>query len=109
MGSSRQPRVCIRVDRVGALDGLRALAILPVVVFHAASVLQYPIKNLGLHPLRVMLHPEVAVTVTANVAQSAEAAQMQEAGINPLAERDEDQAPLATELLEAPAPGPDAA
>ncbi len=72
-------------------------------------VLDRPIKNLGLHPLRVMLHPEVGVTVTANVAQSAEAAQMQEAGINPLAERDEDEAPSAEELLEAPAPAPDAA
>jgi large subunit ribosomal protein L9 len=72
-------------------------------------VLDRPIKNLGLHPLRVMLHPEVAVTVTANVAQSAEAAQMQEAGINPLAERDEDEAPPVEELLEAPAPAPDAA
>ena len=54
-------------------------------------VLDRPIKTLGLHPLRVMLHPEVAATVTANVAQSAEQAQMQEAGINPLLERDEDE------------------
>jgi large subunit ribosomal protein L9 len=38
-------------------------------------VLDHPIKTLGLHPIRVMLHPEVAVTVTANVAQSAEAAE----------------------------------
>src|SRR5580692_5320177 len=53
-------------------------------------VLDRPIKTLGLHPLRVMLHPEVAVTVTANVAQSAEAAEMQEAGINPLVERDDE-------------------
>ena len=50
-----------------------------------------PIKTLGLHPVRVMLHPEVGVTVTANVAQSADAAQMQAAGINPLAERDDDE------------------
>jgi large subunit ribosomal protein L9 len=72
-------------------------------------VLDRPIKSLGLHPLRVMLHPEVPVTVTANVAQSAEAAEMQKAGINPLAERDEDEAPPAAELLEAPPPAPDAA
>src|SRR6202048_3619170 len=50
-------------------------------------VLDRPIKPLGLHPLRAMLHPEVPATVTANVAQSAEAAEMQKAGINPLAER----------------------
>src|SRR5207253_8744103 len=29
-------------------------------------VLDRPIKNLGLHPVRVVLHPEVSVTVTAN-------------------------------------------
>lgn len=60
-------------------------------------VLDRPIKSLGLHPLRVMLHPEVGVTVTANVAQSAEAAQMQEAGINPLVERDEEETAAADE------------
>jgi large subunit ribosomal protein L9 len=58
-------------------------------------VLDRPIKTLGLHPMRVMLHPEVAVTVTANVAQSKEAAEMQEAGINPLVERDDEEAPSA--------------
>ena len=46
-------------------------------------VLERPIKTLGLHPVRVMLHPEVGVTVTANVAQSDEGARMQAAGINP--------------------------
>jgi large subunit ribosomal protein L9 len=55
-------------------------------------VLDRPIKNLGLHALRVMLHPEVLVSVTANVAQSAEAAQLQEAGLDPLAERREEEA-----------------
>lgn len=54
-------------------------------------VLDRPIKNLGLHRVRVMLHPEVGVTVTANVAQSAEAAEMQKAGLDPLAERDDDE------------------
>jgi large subunit ribosomal protein L9 len=54
-------------------------------------VLDRPIKTIGLHPVRLMLHPEVAVTVTANVAQSAEAAEMQKAGLNPLAEPEEDE------------------
>ncbi len=53
-------------------------------------VLDRPIKTLGLHRLRVMLHPEVAVTITANVAQSEEGARMQAAGIDPLRERDEE-------------------
>jgi large subunit ribosomal protein L9 len=53
-------------------------------------VLDRPIKNLGLHSLRVVLHPEVSITVTANVAQSAEEAEMQARGIDPLRRRDEE-------------------
>jgi large subunit ribosomal protein L9 len=69
-------------------------------------VLERPIKTLGLHPVRVMLHPEVGVTVTANVAQSPEQAEMQKAGINPLIERDDDEESNAEE---APAPSADRA
>jgi large subunit ribosomal protein L9 len=47
-------------------------------------VLEKPIKTLGLFPLRVVLHPEVSVQVTANIAQSAEEAEMQAEGIDPL-------------------------
>ena len=65
-------------------------------------VLDHPIKTLGLHPVRVMLHPEVAVTVTANVAQSAEAAEMQKAGLDPLVEPEEDET---EETEEEPAAG----
>jgi large subunit ribosomal protein L9 len=54
-------------------------------------VLDRPIKTLGMHRVRVMLHPEVGVTVIANVAQSEEAARLQAAGINPLMERDEEE------------------
>jgi large subunit ribosomal protein L9 len=39
-----------------------------------------PIKELGLHDLRVVLHPEVIVSVTVNVARSAEEAEMQASG-----------------------------
>src|SRR6516162_1047535 len=53
-------------------------------------VLDRPIKNLGLHSLRVVLHPEVSITVTANVAQSAEEAEMQARGIDPLRLREEE-------------------
>src|SRR3954449_10510977 len=56
-------------------------------------VLDRPIKTIGMHPVRVMLHPEVGVTVTANVAQSEEGARMQAAGINPAQQiEDEEQA-----------------
>jgi large subunit ribosomal protein L9 len=54
-------------------------------------VLERPIKSLGLHSLRIVLHPEVAVSITANVAQSAEEAAMQAKGIDPLRRRDEDE------------------
>lgn len=40
-------------------------------------LLDRPIKMLGLHPVRVALHPEVVVTVTANVAKSEEEAEIQ--------------------------------
>ena len=54
-------------------------------------VLDRPIKNLGLHAVRLVLHPEVTVTITANVAQSAEEAEMQAKGIDPLRLRDEEE------------------
>jgi large subunit ribosomal protein L9 len=54
-------------------------------------VLDRPIKNLGLHPVKVVLHPEVSVTITVNVAQSAEEAEMQAKGIDPLRLRDEEE------------------
>jgi large subunit ribosomal protein L9 len=41
-------------------------------------ILDHPIKLLGLHPVRVALHPEVIVTVSANVAKSTEEAEAQE-------------------------------
>ena len=47
-------------------------------------MLDKPIKTLGLHQVRVVLHPEVSVHVTVNVAQSAEEAEMQAKGIDPL-------------------------
>jgi large subunit ribosomal protein L9 len=55
-------------------------------------VLDRPIKSTGLHSLRIVLHPEVSVAVVANVAQSAEEAEMRAKGIDPLRRRDEDEA-----------------
>ncbi len=46
-------------------------------------VLDKAIKTLGLYKQRVVLHPEVSVTVTVNVAQSPEEAEMQAKGIDP--------------------------
>lgn len=42
--------------------------------------LNRPIKTVALHPVRVNLHPEVAVTVTVNVARSEEEAEIQARG-----------------------------
>ncbi|MEM6624309.1 MAG: 50S ribosomal protein L9 [Pseudomonadota bacterium] len=43
-------------------------------------VLDRPIKELGLHPMRVILHPEVDATITINVARSVEEAALQASG-----------------------------
>lgn len=43
-------------------------------------VLEKPVKELGLHPMRVILHPEVDATITINVARSAEEAELQATG-----------------------------
>jgi large subunit ribosomal protein L9 len=42
-------------------------------------LLERPIKSLGVHAVRVMLHPEVIVRVNVNVARSVEEAQVQAA------------------------------
>ena len=52
--------------------------------------LDRPIKSVGLHPIRVQLHPEVSVTITANVARSQEEAALQARGETVGAEVDED-------------------
>ncbi|PCD03007.1 50S ribosomal protein L9 [Sphingomonas spermidinifaciens] len=45
-------------------------------------VLDKPIKSIGLHEVRVALHPEVSVTVKVNVARSPEEADMQAQGVD---------------------------
>ena len=45
-------------------------------------LLDHPIKNLGLHDVRVGLHPEVEIKVAVNVARTEEEAQRQAAGEN---------------------------
>ncbi|MCF8470709.1 MAG: 50S ribosomal protein L9 [Parvibaculum sp.] len=43
-------------------------------------VLDKPIKTMGLHNVRVVLHPEVSATITINVARTEEEAERQAAG-----------------------------
>lgn len=64
-----------------------------VAVSRAQVALNAPIKALGLHEVRIRLHPEVAVTVTVNVARSSEEAERQARGEDVIAtQHDEDRA-----------------
>jgi large subunit ribosomal protein L9 len=65
-------------------------------------VLERPIKTLGLHSVRIVLHPEVSVGITANVAQSTEEAEMQAKGIDPLRLRDEEETQAELIVTESP-------
>ena len=59
-----------------------------------------PIKELGLHGLRVVLHPEVIVSVTVNVARSQEEAEMQASGKSIQELRAEEEAAAEFEISE---------
>jgi large subunit ribosomal protein L9 len=48
-------------------------------------ILGAPIKNIGMHNVTVALHPEVRVTVKANVARSDDEAKLQSEGVDVLA------------------------
>ncbi|HTI66503.1 MAG TPA: 50S ribosomal protein L9 [Caulobacteraceae bacterium] len=59
-------------------------------------VLDRPIKTLGVHEVKVRLHPEVTVTVKVNIARSADEADRQARGENVIASAfDEDRAAAA--------------
>jgi len=91
---------------VSARDIAEAVTEAGFTVERRQVVLDRPIKTLGLHPVRIVLHPEVAVTVTANVAQSAEEAEMQAKGIDPLRVREEEEEEARHQAAEAsPAAG----
>ena len=74
------------------------------VVTKAMVVLERPIKTLGVFDVRINLHPEVAVTVKANVARSPDEAELQRQGINVIdqqfAEDEAEAAAAADEFLE---------
>lgn len=57
------------------------------------------IKTIGLFPLFVVLHPEVRVSVTINVARTDDEAQRQARGEDVLAERVEEEEPVEAEAL----------
>ncbi len=53
-------------------------------------VLDKPIKTIGLHPIRIVLHPEVSATITVNVARTEEEANRQTAGEDLTQRHDDD-------------------
>ncbi len=64
-------------------------------------MLDRPIKAIGVHEVKVALHPEVAVTVHVNVARSPEEAELQAQGIDVIQAMFEEQAaPIAAEALQ---------
>ena len=80
-------------DIVEALDGEGAK------LTKSQVVLDRPIKNIGVHDVKVALHPEVAVTIKVNVARSPEEADLQAQGVDVLAQMfEEEAAPAAEEL-----------
>jgi large subunit ribosomal protein L9 len=85
---------------VSARDIVDALDSQGATVTKSQIVLDRPIKAIGLHEVRVALHPEVSVTVKVNVARSPEEADLQAQGIDVLQQMfDQDAAPLAAEDL----------
>ena len=75
---------------VAARDVVEGLDSVGYKVDRIQIVLERPIKTLGLHPVRVDLHPEVHISVIANVARSEAQAELQALGEDPLAEDDVD-------------------
>jgi large subunit ribosomal protein L9 len=55
-------------------------------------VLDRPIKTLGVHPVKVKLHPEVVVTISINIARSPDEAERQARGENVITSQFEEDA-----------------
>jgi len=86
---------------VSARDIVEALDAEGAKVTKSQIVLARPIKGIGMHDVKVALHPEVAVTIHVNVARSPEEAELQAQGIDVIAQMFEEQAaPIAAEELQ---------
>ena len=72
---------------VSARDIVEALEGVDAKVSKSQIVLNRPIKAIGMHEVRVALHPEVAVTVKVNVARSPEEAELQAQGVDVMSEK----------------------
>jgi large subunit ribosomal protein L9 len=67
---------------VSARDIVEALQGVGATVIKSQVVLDRPIKSIGLHDVKIALHPEVAVMVKVNVARSPEEADLQAQGVD---------------------------
>jgi large subunit ribosomal protein L9 len=67
---------------VSARDIVEALEAEGAKVIKSQIVLDRPIKAIGVHEVKVALHPEVSVTVKVNVARSPEEAELQAQGVD---------------------------
>ncbi|QIL02137.1 50S ribosomal protein L9 [Sphingomonas sinipercae] len=71
---------------VSARDIVEALEADGAKVTKSQIVLDRPIKAIGMHEIKVALHPEVAVSVKVNVARSPEEADLQAQGVDVMAQ-----------------------
>ena len=105
---------------VSARDIVEALEGAGATVTKSQVVLDRPIKAIGMHHVKIALHPEVSVSVSVNVARSPEEAELQAQGVDVMAQMFERDTPGFTEAYDpnaepgatadaAAAPGGDAA
>ena len=71
---------------VSARDIAEALEGVGAHVAKSQVVLDRPIKAIGVHDIKIALHPEVSVTVKVNVARSPEEADLQAQGVDVMAQ-----------------------
>jgi large subunit ribosomal protein L9 len=85
---------------VSARDIVEALESDGAKVTKSQVVLDRPIKAIGMHDVKIALHPEVSVTVHVNVARSPEEAELQAQGVDVIAQMfEEAAAPVVAEVL----------
>src|SRR5215210_3902664 len=86
---------------VSARDIVDALEAQGAKVTKSQVVLDRPIKAIGVHEVKIALHPEVSVTVKVNVARSPEEAELQAQGVDVMASMFERDTAAFTEAYEA--------
>jgi large subunit ribosomal protein L9 len=91
---------------VSARDIVDALEADGAKVTKSQIVLDRPIKAIGMHEVKIALHPEVSVTVKVNVARSPEEADLQAQGVDVMAQMFErDTAAFTEEFVPGQEPG----